>query len=439
MRDIFREYGLFVMVTLVSATVWVVISYIMHWGGSNTALYANEDDSDALQNKFNITDIQEPRFVNFYITDNNGKNTANLRNVIGYNAPGTHLYSGVEGWKYRSYGEYVSSEDNWGIPYNTVYGYTAYHATGGNDYIFNKKNGTNYTLGISDYFSKEDIEQNKVKFKPLVELYTNQTKNGAYSLDIHVYRIFTDEEQKAIQSTYSAVTTNQVYSTNLTEANKGETATGYLYNNTRKHDTHLYITNDDGKNNLKITNETNETNKVAYGLYTKPDQATLNENDVYDVSYRYTDASKKDKVAGKATAEIKELGDTWVLEVKTGNHIDFSWTRDSSSGVAVIKEGTNELTDYDISTRLSEYMWNLADTIRIKFFLSTATSNDLMDYNNTLSKMIEAGDQKADITNKAVYLINTTFKYKLVYQYKNNLTGMKAEQAYTITVDSNNS
>ena len=432
MQDIFREYGLFVMVTLVSATVWVVLSYIMHWGGSNTALYANEDDSEALQNKFNITDIQEPRFVNFYITDNNGKNTANLRNVIGYNAPGTHLYSGVESWKYRSYGEYISSEDNWGIPYNTVYGYTAFHATGGNDYIFNKKNETNYTLGINDYFSKEDIEQNKVVFKPLVELYTNQTKNGDYSLDIHVYRIFTDEEQKAIQSTYSAVTTNQVYSTNLTEANKGETATGYLYNNTRKHDTHLYITD----NNLQITNE---SDKKAYGLYTKPSTDILAENNAYDVSYKYTDASKKDKVAGKTTVSVSGSSNIWTLTVKTNGATDFTWTRNSSSGVAVIKEGDNELTDYDISTRLSEYMWNLADTIRIKFFLSTATSNDLMDYNNTLSKMIEAGDQKADITNKAVYLINTTFKYKLVYQYKNNLTGMKAEQAYTITVDSNNS
>lgn len=415
MRDIFREYGLFVMVTLVSATVWVVLSYIMHWGGSNTALYANEDDSDALQNKFNITDIQEPRFVNFYITDSNGKNTANLRNVIGYNAPGTKSVGTGKGSlnvDYKLYG---------GIPYNTVYGYTAYMATGGADGLNNIFN-ENKALSIEDYFSPEDLVNNRRTIRSLNDIYLNPSNN--YNLNIHVYRIFTDEEQKAIQSKYSAVTTNQVYSTNLNEnlntGNKNAYGTSSA----------LYVTN----NNLQFYDG-------AYGLYTKPSTDILAENDAYDVSYRYTDAYKKDKVAGKTTVSVSvsDSSNIWKLTVKTNGATDFTWTRDSSSGVAVIKEGTNELTDYDISTELSKYMWNLADTIRIKFFLSTGTSSNLADYNNTLSKMIEAGDQKADITNKAVYLINTTFKYKLVYQYKNNLTGMKAEQAYTITVDSNNS
>ena len=430
MQDIFREYGLFVMVTLVSATVWVVISYIMHWGGSNTAMYANEDDSDAMQNQVNMTDIQEPRFVNFYITDN-GKNTANLRNVIGYNSPGTHKLANQANWKCRVYGNYNGSTENWGFPYNTVYGYTAYTATGGYQNTF-----SNETLSIEDYFTSDKLIAGKRETKTLESLYLNQTPSGNYSLNIHVYRIFTDEEKKAIQSTYSAVTTNQVYSTNLIE-NKCDGGVGKLYSVTNK--TKLDVTST--PRDFKITGN----GKEAYGLYTKPKETTLNDEDSYDVSYKYTDASKKDKVAGKTEVLVQNLGgsndscNTWTLTVKTNGTTDFTWTRDSSHGVAVITEGSNELTDYDISTKLSNYMWNLADTIRIKFFLSTATNSNLADYSNTLSKMIEAGDEKADITNKAVYLINTTFKYKLVYQYKNNITGMKAEQAYTITVDSNNS
>lgn len=429
MQDIFREYGLFVMVTLVSATVWVVISYIMHWGGSNTAMYANEDDSDAMQNQVNMTDIQEPRFVNFYITDN-GKNTANLRNVIGYNSPGTHEFINQANWKCRVYGNYNGSTENWGFPYNTVYGYTAYTATGGYQNTFNNK-----TLSIEDYFTQDKLIAGKRETKPLADLYSNQKQNGDYSLNIHVYRIFTDEEKKAIQSTYSAVTTNQVYSTNLIE-NKYDDGVGTLYNVNNK--TKLDITADDRYLSIQ------GNGKEVYGLYTKPSDATLKDEDSYDVSYKYTDVSKKDKVAGKTTVSVQNLGgnnnncNTWTLTVRTNGVVDFTWTRDSSSGVAVITKGSNELTDYDISTELSKYMWNLADTIRIKFFLSTATNSNLADYANTLSKMIESGDEKADITNKAVYLINTTFKYKLVYQYKNNLTGMKAEQAYTITVDSNN-
>ena len=432
MQDIFREYGLFVMVSLVSATVWVVISHILSWGGSNTALYANEDDSEAMQNQFNMTDIQEPRFVNFYI-DDNGKNTANLRNVIGYNSPGTKAVGSGKGTlnaNVRTYGNYNGRTENWGFPYNTVYGYTAYTATGGYDNIFN----ANKTLQIEDYFSQKDIEAYQRDSKSLEYLYLNQKENGDYSLNIHVYRIFTDEEKKAIQSKYSEVTTNQVYSTNLIE-NKYADGVGALYNS-NGNNTILDIT----KDRLVIRGN----GKEAYGLYTKPNPSTLKEEDVYDVSYKYTDTSKN-SIAGKTTVSVQNLGgsntncNTWVLTVKTNGTTDFTWTRDSSSGVAVITNGNTEYTDYNISTELSKYMWNLADTIRIKFFLSTATSSNLADYNNTLSKMIEAGDQKADITNKAVYLINTTFKYKLVYQYKNNLTGMKAEQAYTITVDSNNS
>lgn len=433
MRDIFREYGLFVMVTLVSATVWVVISYIMHWGGSNTALYANEDDSEALQNKFNITDIQEPRFVNFYITDNNGKNTANLRNVIGYNAPGTKSVGTGKGSlnvDYKLYG---------GIPYNTVYGYTAYMATGGADGLNNIFND-NKALSIEDYFSPEDLANNRRTTRSLNDIYLNPSNN--YDLNIHVYRIFTDEEQKAIQSKYSAVTTNQVYSTNLNENNNSIYRNALNNSNTPtfsvlKHNLILSAGMMDNYGDF-------DTSGVS-GLYTKPSQDILKTDNAYDVSYKYN--SDKSSIEGKTEVSIMPAmygpdlnnSNEWILEVRTGNHVDFSWTRDSSSGVAVITSSTGELTDYDISTELSKYMWNLADTIRIKFFLSTATNANLLDYNNTLSKMIEAGDQKADITNKAVYLINTTFKYKLVYQYKNNLTGMKAEQAYTITVDSNNS